>query len=86
GDAFKDIEDLAADCRFRDCRHESETGCAVLRAVENRELGADRLESFRTLGKELRFLELRQDAAARRIENKKTAAIHKAAKKHKPRL
>ena len=41
GDAFKDIEDLAADCRFRDCRHESETGCAVLRAVENRELGAE---------------------------------------------
>ena len=86
GDAFQDIEDLAPDCQFRDCRHESEPGCAVRRAVENRELGADRLESFRALGKELRFLELRQDGAARRTENKKTAVIHKAAKKHNPRL
>ncbi len=85
GDAFKDIEELTADCQFRDCSHESEPGCAVLGAVENGQLGADRLESFRALGKELRFLELQQDDAARRIENKKTAALHKAVKKHKPR-
>jgi ribosome biogenesis GTPase len=85
-DAFKDIHELAADCRFRDCRHESEPGCAVLRALEDGTLDAKRLESFRTLGKELHFLELRQDAAARRVENKKMAAIYKAAKKHKPRL
>ena len=84
-DAFRDIQEFSKDCKFRDCRHENEPGCAVLKAVKAEELASDRLESFRALGKELRFLELRQDAAARRVENKKTAAIHKAAKKHKPR-
>ena len=85
GDAFTDIRDLAAGCRFRDCCHRSEPGCAVLRAVEKATISAKRLESFRALQKELRFLALRQDAAARWAEQRKIAAIHRAAKKHKPR-
>lgn len=51
--AFSDIEDLAAQCRFRDCKHVSEPGCAVLGAVESGELDAVRLQSYRSLRAEL---------------------------------
>jgi ribosome biogenesis GTPase / thiamine phosphate phosphatase len=56
-DAFDDIAGLAADCRFSDCRHESEPGCAVLEAVERGELDPARLESYRDLQRELAELE-----------------------------
>tara|TARA_R110000772_G_scaffold87094_4_gene181822 strand:- start:74 stop:1132 length:1059 start_codon:yes stop_codon:yes gene_type:complete len=48
-DVFADIRDLARQCRFSDCRHESEPGCAVLAAIENGELDADRLKRWRKL-------------------------------------
>lgn len=51
--AFADIEALAAECRFRDCRHDSEPGCAVQAAVACGQLPASRLESYRSLQQEL---------------------------------
>jgi ribosome biogenesis GTPase len=63
--AFPDIEDLAAECRFRDCRHEAEPGCAVLAAVESRSLDPDRLMSFRKLQAEAAYEERRTDPRAR---------------------
>lgn len=51
--AFSDIESLAQDCRFRDCKHGSEPGCAVLAAVADGRLSAARLESYRSLQDEL---------------------------------
>ncbi len=65
GLAFPEIEAAAANCRFGDCRHESEPGCAVLRAVEDGDLDARRLESFLRLRKEAENLDLRRDAARR---------------------
>lgn len=47
--AFADIEDLAGGCRFRDCRHEGEPGCAVLEAIDKGVLDPGRLASFRKL-------------------------------------
>jgi ribosome biogenesis GTPase / thiamine phosphate phosphatase len=64
-EAFADIEELSANCRFTDCRHESEPGCAVLAAVESGLLPADRLDSYLRLRKELSFIEERHDARAR---------------------
>jgi ribosome biogenesis GTPase len=64
-EAFADIEELSANCRFTDCRHESEPGCAVLAAVESGVLPADRLDSYLRLRKELSFIEERHDARAR---------------------
>src|SRR5512147_418832 len=58
---FDDIDELAQDCRFRDCRHESEPGCAVRRAVEDGRLGDDRLEGYRRLQKEAAFQARRHD-------------------------
>ena len=47
--AFADIEDLAQGCRFRDCGHDGEPGCAVLQAMEQGGLDSGRLASFRKL-------------------------------------
>ncbi len=82
---FADIADLALNCRFRDCAHAEEPGCAVLEAVEERALAAERLGSYRSLQQELRYLSTRQDAGARHEDRRRIAAIHRAARKHKPR-
>ncbi len=51
-DAFSDIEALARQCRFNDCRHDSEPGCAVQAAIAAGDLDADRLHSFHKLATE----------------------------------
>ena len=57
--AFADIEEFAADCRFRDCAHEQEPGCAVHAAVDGGVLELDRLRSWRKLQRELASIEAR---------------------------
>ena len=52
---FSDIEELASQCRFNDCQHEQEPGCAVLAAVESGELDPQRLERWRKLAAEEQF-------------------------------
>jgi ribosome biogenesis GTPase len=52
-EAFADVSALAAQCRFRDCTHESEPGCAVRAGLESGALDAQRVESWRKLGEEL---------------------------------
>jgi ribosome biogenesis GTPase len=69
--AFEDVEDLARGCRFADCAHETEPGCAVLRAVDKGDLELDRLRSWRKLQRELRALALKQDQRARSEERRK---------------
>jgi ribosome biogenesis GTPase len=61
-EAFEDVEALAAACRFGDCAHESEPGCAVLEALASGALPAERFESYRKLQRELEALAARQDA------------------------
>jgi ribosome biogenesis GTPase / thiamine phosphate phosphatase len=56
-DAFDDIAELAARCRFTDCRHETEPGCAVREAIERGDLDPARLESYRALQAELAELD-----------------------------
>ena len=59
--AFSDVEALAAECRFRDCAHEREPGCAVLAAVDNGVLELDRLRSWRKQQRELASIAARTD-------------------------
>ena len=73
---------LAGRCRFRDCTHASEPGCAVREALERGELDASRWESYRKLGAELRHRAVEQGTQARLAEKKKWKAIHKAIKSH----
>ena len=63
---FEDIASLSASCRFRDCKHDSEPGCAVTAAVESGALAAERLEHYRKLLREARAYEVRHDERLRR--------------------
>ena len=73
--AFEDIEALAADCRFRDCAHAREPGCAVLGAVDNGTLELDRLRSWRKLQRELEAIAARTDARLRLARKKRWKEI-----------
>jgi ribosome biogenesis GTPase len=64
GAAFDDIEALAPQCRFRDCRHDMEPGCAVKAAVAEGRLDARRLESYLDLRREQSALAGKQDERA----------------------
>lgn len=74
-DVFDDIDELAARCRFRDCRHDREPGCAVLRAVEEGTLDPARLESHRKLQRELEHQKRRTDVRVRLEEKAKVKRI-----------
>ena len=58
--AFDDIDELAGQCRFRNCRHRDEPGCAVRIALENGDLTLERWRNYEKLQRELRFLAKRQ--------------------------
>lgn len=73
--AFDDVESLAAGCRFSDCRHDGEPGCAVEAAVEAGTLDARRLASWAKLRRELESLERRQDEQARRAEGRRMGRV-----------
>jgi ribosome biogenesis GTPase / thiamine phosphate phosphatase len=78
---FADIEDLAQECRFRDCKHESEPGCRVHTALQDGILDQERFQSYRKLGAELKYLERRRDASSQAREKAKWKKIHKAYKR-----
>ena len=81
-DAFADVADLAAACRFADCAHESEPGCAVQAGLADGSLAEERLESYRKLQGELRHLELKTDsralAEARRARRRFARSLRKS--------
>ncbi|MFT8321254.1 MAG: ribosome small subunit-dependent GTPase A [Bacillus sp. (in: firmicutes)] len=79
-DSFSDIESLAANCKFRDCTHTGEKGCAVAIAMENGDLLKERLISYQKLLKELAFLERKQSKKAQSEEKKKWKQLHKQIK------
>jgi len=85
---FQDIEALAEGCRFRDCRHRGEPGCAVKAAVADGTLDAGRLESYRKQERELAHLARKQSQKARLIEKAKWKQIGKWIRdftKHSPK-
>jgi len=81
-EAFSDVEEIAGRCRYRDCVHDQEPGCAVREAVADGALGADRFASWQKLQKEVRWLAIRQDERLRAAEQSKWKAIHKSMKHH----
>jgi ribosome biogenesis GTPase len=80
-DTFGDIDELAAHCRFADCRHAGEPGCFVAEAVQQGQLSEDRLQSYQKLQRELAHLERKQDARAQLEEKQRIKSIMKAARK-----
>ncbi len=69
--AFPDIEELSGQCRFADCAHQHEPGCAVLQAVESGSLSQDRLESYRKMRRELDYISARSEKSADRVEKER---------------
>jgi ribosome biogenesis GTPase len=67
---FSDIQDLSTECRFRDCTHTAEPGCAVREAVDEGDMSDDRLEHYQKLGAEARAYEVRHDERRKRQEDK----------------
>lgn len=76
--AFGDLEELAARCKFNDCRHDTEPGCAVLAAIGDGLLTTRRLDNWRKLQREQVFERSRAAARARAVERDK--ARHRSAK------
>jgi ribosome biogenesis GTPase / thiamine phosphate phosphatase len=77
-EVFDDIDEIARGCRFRDCRHEGEPGCAVLQAVEEGRLDEARLASYRRLQKEAAFQARRHDKRAQAEEKARWKKIMKS--------
>ena len=75
---FEDIEALAANCRFGDCGHTNEPGCAVRAALENGELNVGRWQSYRKLQRELAFEESKEDPSLRAARRRQWVQITKA--------
>lgn len=75
GNLFDDVEALAVQCRFTDCRHETEPGCAVKEAIVEGALDAARLASYRKLQRELRAVAAKSDARLRADERRKSKQI-----------
>ena len=78
--AFSDIEKYAANCRYRDCTHKKEPGCAVNEAIRNGELDASRLTSFNKLQRELAYMERKANIQSRIEEKNKWKKISKQIK------
>jgi len=79
--AFAEIAALAVACRFRDCSHLVEVGCAVQSAIATAQLDASRWESYRKLRAEIAWHTRQTDVQAAQAQKKKWKAIHKAMRK-----
>lgn len=75
GDAFPEVEELAGECRFSDCRHQGEPGCRVQEALATGELDPDRYARYLDYRRELAFVERRRDERAMAEERKKWKKI-----------
>jgi ribosome biogenesis GTPase len=80
--AFSEIAALAAQCRFRDCSHGVEGGCAVQAAIQAGELDVARWQSYEKLRAEVAWHQRQTDVQAAQAQKKKWKAIHKAMRVH----
>jgi ribosome biogenesis GTPase len=78
---FEDITALAAHCRFADCAHDREPGCAIKAAIAEGSLPAERWESYRKLQRELRALEIRRDKALQAEQRRRWRARQRSLRK-----
>lgn len=80
--AFSEIAELAEDCRFRDCKHNGEPGCAVEAAVERGELPARRLESYRELQAEALHVSEQLDIRARQEHKREDKQLQRTIRRY----
>jgi ribosome biogenesis GTPase len=80
--AFPELADLASNCRFRDCQHSGEPGCAVTEAIRAGELTRERLRSFEKLRREVERTAEEHDIAARLRRKREHKRIHRAIREY----
>jgi ribosome biogenesis GTPase len=80
---FPEIEALLGQCRYRDCQHDSEPGCAIREALESGQIEAERFDSWLELREELARLATRRDQRSRRETEGKALEIAKAVRRMK---
>ncbi|MGE6489082.1 ribosome small subunit-dependent GTPase A [Paenisporosarcina sp. NPDC076898] len=78
---FQDVEQFASACRFTDCQHDGQPGCAVQEALDNGALTRERFASYEKLKRELAYMERKADAAAQKAERGKWKQITKDMRK-----
>ena len=78
---FADVAELAADCRFNDCRHETEPGCAVLAAIADGTIEQVRVDDWRKLQRELEYQRSKQDQHLARQRKREWKNIHNSMRK-----
>jgi ribosome biogenesis GTPase len=83
--AFADIEEFAAECRFTDCAHDSEPGCAVLAAIDAGELPERRLIGWRKLRREAAWIAARTDARLRSARAREYKLLTRQMRRDRPR-
>lgn len=82
-EAFPDVEELLGQCRFSDCRHEREPGCAIRAALESGKLTKERWESYKALENEAAFADRKSAQEHKRAFSKSVAMHSKQLEKHK---
>lgn len=80
--AFDDVEQTANACRFTDCQHRSEPGCAVRSALDDGTLDQGRLDAYQKLQREAHRATLATDALARRADRRKWSAVSRGVEQH----
>ena len=78
--AFSDIEELAAECKYGNCGHTTEPGCAVRTAIAEGRLDENRLENQRKLEREQEFVRRKVDPEAQKQEKERVKQLHRGAK------
>jgi ribosome biogenesis GTPase len=85
-DTFEDVEQLALGCRFTNCLHDTEPGCAIRQAIEEERLDPERLESYRKLQREMAHLrgryDVREKIVAKHKSKKLSSELKRAYKRH----
>jgi ribosome biogenesis GTPase len=82
-ESFADLAEVAKSCRFADCSHSSEPGCAIRAAIERHELGEEHLQNYLKLRKESAFHE--SSYAERRKKDREFGRFVRSVLKHKAR-
>jgi len=77
---FQDIEELGSQCRFKDCIHDMEPGCAVKNAVNNGELSQKRLDNYKKLLREQEYFDQRRNIYEQKKKDRKLGKLYRQAK------
>lgn len=80
-ESFSDVKSLITECKFNDCQHDTEPGCAVKEAIKDGTLSQDRYDSYVKLQKELAYVERKENEKLMRQEKEKWKKISKTLKK-----